>query len=144
MPGKIWEPRGLTTLWASMACYRDSFNFLPFTFLCDLWGNILDFCVQLSNRLLASLSFIIARTTNSSTLKPLGGVLHHLPYSCFIDMYTESPTSFSISRLHLAAVSSAHQMYSFSTQGSKCLLHDPRRNLTILGRGFNSTSCRFE
>jgi hypothetical protein len=27
---KIWEPRRLTTVWASTVCYRDSFgNFLP-------------------------------------------------------------------------------------------------------------------
>jgi hypothetical protein len=26
---KMWEPRHLTTLWASTACYRDSFTFLP-------------------------------------------------------------------------------------------------------------------
>jgi hypothetical protein len=26
---KMWEPRRLTTLWASTACYRDSFTFLP-------------------------------------------------------------------------------------------------------------------
>jgi hypothetical protein len=25
---KIWEPRRLTTLWASTACHRDSFTFL--------------------------------------------------------------------------------------------------------------------
>jgi hypothetical protein len=25
----IWEPRRLTTLWASTACYRNSFTFLP-------------------------------------------------------------------------------------------------------------------
>jgi hypothetical protein len=25
---KMWEPRRLTTLWASTACYRDSFTFL--------------------------------------------------------------------------------------------------------------------
>jgi hypothetical protein len=24
---KIWDPRRLTTLWASTACYRDSFTF---------------------------------------------------------------------------------------------------------------------
>jgi hypothetical protein len=24
---KMWEPRRLTTLWASMACYRDTFPF---------------------------------------------------------------------------------------------------------------------
>jgi hypothetical protein len=24
---KMWEPRRLATLWASMACYRDSFTF---------------------------------------------------------------------------------------------------------------------
>jgi hypothetical protein len=29
---KIWEPRCLTTLWASTACYSDSFT-LPFTLL---------------------------------------------------------------------------------------------------------------
>jgi hypothetical protein len=28
---KMWEPRRLTTLWASTVCYRDSFIFLPFT-----------------------------------------------------------------------------------------------------------------
>jgi hypothetical protein len=27
---KMWEPRPLTTLWASMACYRDSFTFTFF------------------------------------------------------------------------------------------------------------------
>jgi hypothetical protein len=27
---KIWVPRRLTTLWASTACYRDSFTFLHF------------------------------------------------------------------------------------------------------------------
>jgi hypothetical protein len=26
----MWEPRRLTTLWASTACYRDSFTFLPY------------------------------------------------------------------------------------------------------------------
>jgi hypothetical protein len=26
---KMWEPRRLTTLWASTACYRDKFTFLP-------------------------------------------------------------------------------------------------------------------
>jgi hypothetical protein len=26
---KMWEPRCLTTLWASTACYRDSFTFYP-------------------------------------------------------------------------------------------------------------------
>jgi hypothetical protein len=26
----MWEPRRLTALWASTACYRDSFTFLPF------------------------------------------------------------------------------------------------------------------
>jgi hypothetical protein len=25
----MWEPLRLTTLWASTACYRDSFTFLP-------------------------------------------------------------------------------------------------------------------
>jgi hypothetical protein len=25
---KMWEPQSLITLWASMACYRDSFTFL--------------------------------------------------------------------------------------------------------------------
>jgi hypothetical protein len=25
---KMWEPRHLTTIWASAACYRDSFTFL--------------------------------------------------------------------------------------------------------------------
>jgi hypothetical protein len=27
---KMWQPRRLTTLRASMACYRDSFAFLPY------------------------------------------------------------------------------------------------------------------
>jgi hypothetical protein len=25
----MWDPQRLTTLWASTACYRDSFTFLP-------------------------------------------------------------------------------------------------------------------
>jgi hypothetical protein len=28
---KMWQPRRLTSLWASTACYRVSFTFLPFT-----------------------------------------------------------------------------------------------------------------
>jgi hypothetical protein len=28
----MWEPQHLTTLWASTACYRDTFTFLLFTF----------------------------------------------------------------------------------------------------------------
>jgi hypothetical protein len=28
---KMWEPRRLTTLWAFMACYRDSFTFFTYT-----------------------------------------------------------------------------------------------------------------
>jgi hypothetical protein len=28
---KMWEPRRLTTLWAAMACYRDSFTFFSST-----------------------------------------------------------------------------------------------------------------
>jgi hypothetical protein len=28
---KMWEPQRLTTLWAFMACYMDSFTFLPHT-----------------------------------------------------------------------------------------------------------------
>jgi hypothetical protein len=27
----MWVPRCLTTLWASKACYKDSFAFFPFT-----------------------------------------------------------------------------------------------------------------
>jgi hypothetical protein len=33
----MWEPRRLTTLWASTACYRDSFT-LPLLFHEDVWG----------------------------------------------------------------------------------------------------------
>jgi hypothetical protein len=29
---KMWEPQYLTTLWASMACYRDSFTLPTFTY----------------------------------------------------------------------------------------------------------------
>jgi hypothetical protein len=28
---KMWQPRSLTTLWASTACYRDSFTFYLFS-----------------------------------------------------------------------------------------------------------------
>jgi hypothetical protein len=31
---KIWEPRRLTTLWDSMACYRDRFTFLFYLLYC--------------------------------------------------------------------------------------------------------------
>jgi hypothetical protein len=40
---KMWEPRLLTTLWASTACYRDSFN-LPLPLLLDLILRCLDSC----------------------------------------------------------------------------------------------------
>jgi hypothetical protein len=30
---KMWEPRRLTTLWASTACYRGTFIFLPLSFI---------------------------------------------------------------------------------------------------------------
>jgi hypothetical protein len=30
---KMWEPRRLTTLWASTACYKDSFTFIVY----ELW-----------------------------------------------------------------------------------------------------------
>jgi hypothetical protein len=32
----MWDPQLLTTLWASMACYRDSFTFITFTVLHSL------------------------------------------------------------------------------------------------------------
>jgi hypothetical protein len=32
---KTWEPRRLTTLWAFMACYKDSFTFLFIKLLSD-------------------------------------------------------------------------------------------------------------
>jgi hypothetical protein len=31
---KIWEPRRLTNLWVSMACYRDSFTFVYTVYTC--------------------------------------------------------------------------------------------------------------
>jgi hypothetical protein len=34
----MWEPRRLTILWASTACYRDSFTFYT-AFLCSLFNN---------------------------------------------------------------------------------------------------------
>jgi hypothetical protein len=30
---KMWEPRRLTTLWASTACYRDSFTFYIYVYV---------------------------------------------------------------------------------------------------------------
>jgi hypothetical protein len=33
---KMWEPRYLTILWATMACYRDSFTFFPHAYAS--WG----------------------------------------------------------------------------------------------------------
>jgi hypothetical protein len=30
---KMWEPRRLTTVWVSAACYRNSFTFFTFTWL---------------------------------------------------------------------------------------------------------------
>jgi hypothetical protein len=32
----MWEPQHLTTLWASTACYRDTFTFFLKVGLCDL------------------------------------------------------------------------------------------------------------
>jgi hypothetical protein len=36
---KMWEPRHLTTLWASTASYRDSFTF--FTFLTCMYNTLM-------------------------------------------------------------------------------------------------------
>jgi hypothetical protein len=33
---KMWEPRRLTTLWAFMVCYRDSFTFFFYLYVYDL------------------------------------------------------------------------------------------------------------
>jgi hypothetical protein len=30
---KMWEPRSLTSVWASKACYRDNFTFYLYTYL---------------------------------------------------------------------------------------------------------------
>jgi hypothetical protein len=39
----MWEPRRLTTLWASTACYRDSVtSFLPFYYDNELQGKRMD------------------------------------------------------------------------------------------------------
>jgi hypothetical protein len=34
---KIWQPRHLTTLWASMACYRETFTFFFLTYNTETW-----------------------------------------------------------------------------------------------------------
>jgi hypothetical protein len=44
----MWEPRRLTTLWASMACYRDSFTFFFFTFFRNV-GELVDYTVRRRN-----------------------------------------------------------------------------------------------
>jgi hypothetical protein len=38
---KMWEPRRLTTLWVSTACYRDTFTLLTYSFLnSEMFTNI--------------------------------------------------------------------------------------------------------
>jgi hypothetical protein len=36
---KMWAPRRLTTLWASKACYRDTFTF-TFTYTMNTYGRV--------------------------------------------------------------------------------------------------------
>jgi hypothetical protein len=48
---KMWEPQHLTTLWASTACYRDTFTFLyrtiPVSFLVlSRWLAAIDLCIH--------------------------------------------------------------------------------------------------
>jgi hypothetical protein len=38
----MWEPRPLTTLWATLACYRNSFTFLPRHVRVSKWGLLFD------------------------------------------------------------------------------------------------------
>jgi hypothetical protein len=57
----MWEPRRLTTLWNSTACYRNSFTFLPFLLqvvrnICVHSGTILLLREELVSRLTASLA----------------------------------------------------------------------------------------
>jgi hypothetical protein len=49
---KMWELRRLTTLWASMACYRDSFTFLPYeiNFLVNLFHTLLHMALKSKNK----------------------------------------------------------------------------------------------
>jgi hypothetical protein len=51
---KMWEPRRLTTLWATTACYRDIFTFFFFFLLCyerNILSQIHDFhaCLDREN-----------------------------------------------------------------------------------------------
>jgi hypothetical protein len=41
---KMWEPRRLTTLWASTACYRDSFTFFFYIFYVHSCGKYIQSC----------------------------------------------------------------------------------------------------
>jgi hypothetical protein len=43
----MWEPQHLTTLWASTACYRDSFTFTFYYLIIGLC--VLGFCVHTDN-----------------------------------------------------------------------------------------------
>jgi hypothetical protein len=51
----MWEPRRLTTLWVSTACYRDSFTFFIFTFFLVRGG--IKYGRKLSNEALHNLKF---------------------------------------------------------------------------------------
>jgi hypothetical protein len=36
----MWEPRRLTTLWTSTACYRDKFTFIIIIIIIIIWNNL--------------------------------------------------------------------------------------------------------
>jgi hypothetical protein len=59
----MWEPRRLTTLWASTACYRDSFTY---NFACNTGGRKsrvgLVTCNEWMETLLGSVQFILRST----------------------------------------------------------------------------------
>jgi hypothetical protein len=50
---KMWEPRRLTTLWASTACYRDSFTYLLHGIFLQIFYEILRFKISYIHQFLA-------------------------------------------------------------------------------------------
>jgi hypothetical protein len=62
----MWEPRRLTTLWASTACYKGSFSFTFTNFIIDGCFKLNTNCI-LTDRYSSPLTQFVHRTVNANT-----------------------------------------------------------------------------
>jgi hypothetical protein len=79
---KIWGPRRPTTLWAFMACYRDSFTFTFYVFIEELF--LLEYNSEYveNQETFRSMCFASSGSKNKPSKKPTWSRQQALPASC--------------------------------------------------------------